>query len=115
MLQKDLRLLLGLQCSFDLTTCTEVAEHIEPQFAATLVHSLTEAADVLWFSSEAPKWVLDNDDNIHHSNEQPQVLSSWPVCFQQSLVCTLPSLSFYYIMSSAPGGPPRPWGLHGPH
>ena len=79
-LQKDLRMPLGLHRRFDLATCTEVAEHIEPPFAGTLVHSLTEAADVVWFSSEAPKWVLDNDDHLHHSNEQPQVSSSWPVC-----------------------------------
>jgi hypothetical protein len=73
-LQHDLRVPLKLSQHFDLVTCTEVAEHIEPPFAGTLVHTLTAAADVVWFSSEAPRWAHatgGNPDHIHHPNEQP--------------------------------------------
>jgi len=68
----DLRLPLDLGGrKFDLATCTEVAEHIEPPFAGTLVRSLTLLADVVWFSHEAPIWEHKNPDHLHHSNEQP--------------------------------------------
>lgn len=73
-MRHDLRVPLDLGGrKFDLVTCTEVAEHIEPPFAGTLVHSLTQAADVVWFSSEPPAWVSDNPDHVHHSNEQPDL------------------------------------------
>ena len=68
----DLRLPLDLGRRFALATCTEVAEHLEPPFAGTLVHSLTALAEVVWFSSECPRWMGGgNADHVHHSNEQP--------------------------------------------
>lgn len=52
----------------DIVLCTEVAEHIEPPFAATLVYNATIFADIIWWSSEEPN---TNKPHLHHSNEQP--------------------------------------------
>lgn len=53
---------------YDIALCTEVAEHVEPTFAGTLVRSLTQASDLIWFSSEPPN---TNRPHLHHCNEQP--------------------------------------------
>lgn len=53
---------------FDIALCTEVAEHIEPPFSATLVKSLCDASDLVWFSFEEPN---TNPAHVHHCNEMP--------------------------------------------
>jgi cyclopropane fatty-acyl-phospholipid synthase-like methyltransferase len=62
---------------FDIVMCTEVAEHIEPPFAGTLVYNLTKFSDLVWFSSEEPS---TNEDHYHHSNEQPEIF--WKNLFE---------------------------------
>ena len=52
----------------DMVLCTEVAEHLEPCFAGTLVYNLTLHSDLVWFSSEEPN---TNKPHLHHPNEQP--------------------------------------------
>lgn len=54
----------------DLAICTEVAEHVPLPFHATLVKSLTDHSDVIWFSSEGPE--VDNQPHLHHVAEMPQ-------------------------------------------
>jgi len=51
-----------------IALCTEVAEHIEPPFSATLIKSLCDASDLVWFSFEAPN---TNEAHVHHCNEMP--------------------------------------------
>lgn len=53
---------------YSIALCTEVAEHIEPPFSATLVKSLCDASDLVWFSFEPPN---TNPAHIHHPNEMP--------------------------------------------
>lgn len=97
-LQHDLRKPLALPRRFDLVTCTEVAEHIEPPFAGTLVHTLTSAADVIWFSAEAPNWAGGNNpDHIHHSNEQPREFWDRLFAFNGFRVMTLPGDNMYRV------------------
>lgn len=55
---------------YSIALCTEVAEHIEPPFSATLVKSLCDASDLVWFSSEEPN---TNPAHIHHPNEMPDI------------------------------------------
>lgn len=64
----DFRNPIALNRKFDVALCTEVAEHVESPFAATLVRSLTQASDLVWFSSEPPN---TNKPHLHHCNEQP--------------------------------------------
>lgn len=52
---------------FQIALCTEVAGHIEPPFSATLVSSLVDYSDVVWWSSEEPD---ANEPHLHHPNEQ---------------------------------------------
>ena len=77
LLKMDLRLPINLERKFDIALCSEVAEHIEPPFAATLIQSIVKHSNVVWFSSEEPG---TNRDHYHHSNEQPEVY--WKNIFQ---------------------------------
>lgn len=63
----DLREPLDLGRSFDLAICVEVAEHLPPAAAATLVTTLTRLAPVVLFSAAVPDQGGDG-----HINEQ------WP-------------------------------------
>jgi SAM-dependent methyltransferase len=50
----DLTMALNLDREFDLALCLEVAEHIAPSAAATLVQSLTRLAPAVLFSAAIP-------------------------------------------------------------
>jgi SAM-dependent methyltransferase len=65
----DLRRRLSLNRKFDIACCTEVAEHIEPPFSSLLVESLTNHADLIWFSYQRPG---PDTASFHHPNEQPE-------------------------------------------
>lgn len=67
----DLRAPLDLGRRFDLALCLEVAEHLEPEHAPTLVHSLARHADAILFSAAAP-----GQAGQHHVNCQ------WPAWWQ---------------------------------
>lgn len=77
-LKHDFRIPLGSSfsdrswpSSFDFVVCTEVAEHIEPPFAGTLVYSLTQASDIVWFTHAVPN--AENHETVHHNNNQPGI------------------------------------------
>ena len=67
--QADLRFVQG--ASFektDLVMCTEVAEHLEPSFAAHLVGvCVRRLPPAVWFSAARG----DGEAHYHHANEQP--------------------------------------------
>lgn len=65
----DLRLPINLEKRFDMVCCTEVAEHIETPFSATLIKTLVDHSDIIWFSFEPPG---TNSAHYHHCNEQPE-------------------------------------------
>jgi hypothetical protein len=50
----DLRLPLNLNRSFDLAMCVEVAEHLEQEYAAVLVSTVTTHSDTIFFTASAP-------------------------------------------------------------
>ena len=52
---------------FDLATCMEVAEHLDPSAADTVVQTLTGLSDIIVFSAAVP-----NQGGFRHINEQ------WP-------------------------------------
>lgn len=64
----DFRHGITLKKRYDIALCSEVAEHVEAPFAGTLVRSLVNASDLVWFSSEPPN---TNRPHLHHCNEQP--------------------------------------------
>lgn len=66
LLEHDLRQPLRLDRAFDLALCFEVAEHLPPEAAQTLVESLTRAADRVLFSAATP-----GQGGTGHVNEQP--------------------------------------------
>lgn len=53
---------------FDISICTEVAEHIEIPFSSQLIQTITTYSDLVWFSFEA---AASNSAHYHHCNEQP--------------------------------------------
>jgi SAM-dependent methyltransferase len=59
----DLTTPLALKRKFDLVTCLEVAEHLPPRSARTLVESLCRHGDVVAFSAAVP-----GQDGIGHIN-----------------------------------------------
>jgi hypothetical protein len=63
--------------NYDIALCTEVAEHLEPPFAAILVHNIICEADLIWWSSAEPG---GNKPHLHHPNEQP--LQYWINIFE---------------------------------
>ena len=66
-LPRDLSRPLRLGRTFDLAICAEVAEHLPPDCAGTLVESLTRLAPVVVFSAAIPY-----QGSTYHCNEQ------WP-------------------------------------
>ena len=72
LLKHDFRLPINLDKKFDIVCCTEVAEHLEIPFAGTLIKTLVDHSDIVWFSS-APPYVLQMPSSYHHPNEQPDI------------------------------------------
>ena len=72
----DLRKPIFLERKFDLAISTEVAEHLEEQYADVLVDSMTRAADEILFSAAVPGQL-----GTHHINEQWQ--SYWIDKFEE--------------------------------
>jgi len=70
--QHDLTRPLNLGRKFDVIICFEVAEHLDEQFAPTLIHSLVAHADTVFFSAACP-----GQDGQHHVNCQ------WPGYWQE--------------------------------
>jgi SAM-dependent methyltransferase len=85
----DLRQELRLERSFDLAVCIEVAEHLPPSRAVSLVRDLTRLAPCVLFSAAVP-----GQGGTDHINEQP--LSYWVALFQeqgyQPLDCLRPEI-----------------------
>jgi SAM-dependent methyltransferase len=73
----DLEVFHDFGRKFDLALCLEVAEHLKPEAAKTLVKTLTNASDVIWFSAALP---MQGGQN--HINEQP--LSYWVKLFGEA-------------------------------
>lgn len=71
-MKHDIRLPLELEPTFqyDMLFATEVAEHIEPPFSSQFVHNCVKHSNLVWFSHESDD--VDNENHIHHSNEQPE-------------------------------------------
>ena len=65
--QHNLKFMPGLQRTFDIVMCTEVAEHIEPFFASKVVENCIAHADAVWFSAAD----RNRRAHYHHINEQP--------------------------------------------
>lgn len=61
---------------FDLALCIEVAEHLRPEHAPTLVATLARCADSIFFTAARP-----GQGGEGHHNEQPQ--SYWLDLFSQ--------------------------------
>jgi SAM-dependent methyltransferase len=70
--QFDLEQPFSLDRTFDLAICLEVAEHISPANAATLIESLTRLSDTILFSAAIP-----GQGGQNHINEQ------WPSYWQE--------------------------------
>ena len=70
--QADLSRPLNLARRFDLVLCLEVAEHLEPASAATIIDTLTAHGDRILFSAAAP-----GQPGMHHVNCQ------WPDYWQR--------------------------------
>jgi len=58
--------------------CTEVAEHVKPEFADSLVQQLTSLANQVVFSAAVP----GQGGGVDHVNEQPN--SYWITRFAES-------------------------------
>ena len=70
--QADLSRPLNLARRFDLVLCLEVAEHLEPASAATIIDTLTAHGDRILFSAAAP-----GQPGMRHVNCQ------WPDYWQR--------------------------------
>lgn len=71
----DLKLMPKLGRKFDISMCTEVAEHIEPWFASKVVSNCIDHADVVWFSCAEG----GAHPHYHHINEVP--IAAWDNMF----------------------------------
>ncbi len=66
---------------YDLTMCTEVAEHIEPWFASKVVELCTKSSNFVWFSAAKG----DAPAHYHHMNEIR--INAWDNLFAQFGFC----------------------------
>lgn len=66
-MEADLRKRIELMKKYDLAISTEVAEHIEEEYADIFVDNLTRASDCILFSAAVP-----GQGGVHHVNEQWQ-------------------------------------------
>ena len=64
-IETDLEKTFDTGRTFDIVTCLEVAEHIRPAFAATLVDSISRCGDLVLFSAAIP-----DQEGTGHYNEQ---------------------------------------------
>lgn len=71
----NLKFFDGINRKFDISMCTEVAEHIEPWFASKIVDNCVRHSDVVWFSA-APG---NEPAHYHHINEIS--MSAWDNIF----------------------------------
>jgi len=62
----DLTQPINLEKRFDLLLCLEVAEHLEEQYADTLVQTCVNHSDTIFFSA-----ATKGQGGYHHVNEQP--------------------------------------------
>jgi beta-1,4-mannosyl-glycoprotein beta-1,4-N-acetylglucosaminyltransferase len=74
-IQTNLKLMTKLDRKFDISMCTEVAEHIEPWFASKVVTNCIEHSDVVWFSAAKG----NHSAHYHHINEVP--IEAWDNLF----------------------------------
>ena len=65
-LVRDFTRSVDLGRRFDVALCLEVAEHIDREYAATLVRTLTRHSDLIVFSAAVP-----GQDGQHHVNCEP--------------------------------------------
>lgn len=70
-LKHDIRNPLKLNKKYDIVCCTEVAEHIEIPFSGTLIKTLVDNSDMVWFSSVPPGLLGLPHPTYDHCNEQP--------------------------------------------
>jgi len=61
----DLRYPFIADKKYELAICMEIAEHLEPPFAGTLIYTLTQSSDLIYFTFCEPR-----KKHIHHPNEQ---------------------------------------------
>lgn len=64
--RRDLRQWVYLPLWFDLALCIEVAEHLQPKYADTLVENVARSADMVFWSAAVP-----GQHGLCHYNEQP--------------------------------------------
>jgi SAM-dependent methyltransferase len=102
-LSTDISLPIQLDRQFDLTICLEVAEHLDAEYADTLVESIAALAPAVLFSAALP-----GQGGAHHVNEQ------WPEywlerfeargfeCFDvvRPLVWTNPRVEWWYCQNT---------------
>lgn len=62
----DLTVPLHLNRKYDLLLCLEVAEHLQEQYADTLLQSCVQHSDIIFWSAATP-----GQGGYHHVNEQP--------------------------------------------
>jgi SAM-dependent methyltransferase len=66
-IQSDIRLSTTIARDFDLALCIEVAEHLQPEYADTLVENVANSANTVFWSAASP-----GQGGQNHYNEQPQ-------------------------------------------
>lgn len=71
----DLSVPFRTQRRFDLALCLEVAEHLPPEAAETIVETLVRLSSIIYFSAAIPL-----QGGTHHVNEEWQ--SEWAVRFR---------------------------------
>lgn len=75
-LHLDLGRYVNLQRRFDLALCLEVAEHIDPRHASTVVENCVRHSDIVLFSAALP-----GQRGLHHVNEQ--LPGYWAALFEK--------------------------------
>lgn len=66
LVRHDLRIPLRPAIRYDLALCIEVAEHLEPEYADTLVETLCNCSDMVVMTAATP-----GQGGLQHVNEQP--------------------------------------------
>jgi hypothetical protein len=92
----------ALNRKYELASCLEVAEHLQPSSAAVIVNYLTQLSDVILFSAAVPFQGGEGHINEHFQNYWVELFESYgykPIDCIRPFVWSSPQIQWWYAQN----------------